>query len=435
MRRLADPAGRNRRRRKSEKQRVKAGLPHRVEYFHQVDDPYSHLAAQLLQPLLDTYDIELHTHLVSGPRGDNAPEPELLLQYARYDCAVVAPHYNLEFPEVAQAPSIELSRKAAGILAASDPAAFPQLAVTVGAALWAGDVKQMHELGRRVGLASEEETAQTVARGNQRLSDLGHYSGAMFHYGEEWYWGVDRLYHLENRLAELRARRTSGRQLLLPRPGVEHGSLTDDGSLTLEIYPSLRSPYTSIIFDRAVEVARAMKVKLDIKPVLPMVMRGAPVTRQKGLYIMSDTAREGETLGLRWGRACDPIGEPVRRAYSLYPWAREQGRGIALLSSFLQAAFFDGVNTNSTAGMRQVVKNAGLDWEHASRIIGKPGWEEELEANRLRMYEFGLWGVPSFRVLDEEGRVLLACWGQDRLWLVARVLQDAIRQREEARWL
>ena len=23
----------------------------------------------------------------------------------------------------------------------------------------------------------------------------------MFHYGGEWYWGVDRLYHLEQRLA------------------------------------------------------------------------------------------------------------------------------------------------------------------------------------------------------------------------------------------
>ena len=28
-------------------------------------------------------------------------------------------------------------------------------------------------------------------------------SGAMFHYGGEWYWGVDRLYLLERRLAEL----------------------------------------------------------------------------------------------------------------------------------------------------------------------------------------------------------------------------------------
>ena len=30
---------------RAERERVKAGLPHTLEYFHQVDDAYSHLAA------------------------------------------------------------------------------------------------------------------------------------------------------------------------------------------------------------------------------------------------------------------------------------------------------------------------------------------------------------------------------------------------------
>ena len=30
---------------RAERQRVKSGLPHRLEYFHQVDDAYSHLAS------------------------------------------------------------------------------------------------------------------------------------------------------------------------------------------------------------------------------------------------------------------------------------------------------------------------------------------------------------------------------------------------------
>ena len=82
MRRMADPERRSRRRQKLEQRRRKSGRPHRVEYFHQVEDAYSHLAAQLLQPLLDTYEIELVTQLVAGPSGKNAPEPELLLDYA-----------------------------------------------------------------------------------------------------------------------------------------------------------------------------------------------------------------------------------------------------------------------------------------------------------------------------------------------------------------
>jgi 2-hydroxychromene-2-carboxylate isomerase len=45
------------------------------------------------------------------------------------------------------------------------------------------------------------------------------------------------------------------------------------------------------------------------------------------------------------------------------------------------------------------------------------------------MYEAGLWGVPSFRLLDPAGEPLLSTWGQDRLWLVAQTLRDALAPR------
>ena len=68
---------------------------------------------------------------------------------------------------------------------------------------------------------------------------------------------------------------------------------------------------------------------------------------KKGKYIFTDAAREARALGLDWGDFYDPIGNPVRNGYSLYPWAVRQGRGTELLSSFLRAAFFDGINTNT----------------------------------------------------------------------------------------
>ena len=73
------------RHRKVEQARVKAAAPHRVHYFHQVDEGYSYLAAQMLERLADRYEIELHCHMVRGQEGKNAPEPELLTQLARAD--------------------------------------------------------------------------------------------------------------------------------------------------------------------------------------------------------------------------------------------------------------------------------------------------------------------------------------------------------------
>ncbi len=50
---------RDKRRRKEEARRAKAGEPHRVEYFHQVDDPCSYLAVQVLPAFCERYNLEL----------------------------------------------------------------------------------------------------------------------------------------------------------------------------------------------------------------------------------------------------------------------------------------------------------------------------------------------------------------------------------------
>ena len=431
MTRLSRPQRWEKRRAQSEKQRIKAGHPHVVEYFHQVDDGYSHLAAQVLPALAARYDIELVCHLVSGPEGKNVPEPELLLGLSRYDAFHVAPDYGLEFPRHEAAPDPTLVKMAGTILAAQDDTGFIDCVAEVGRLLWAGDERGLKALAEQRGSATQAQADAKIESGTARRHKLQHYSGAMFYYGQEWYWGVDRLYHLEQRLAELGIDRQPGQAMVMPRPDVDVAQLRDDGSLTLEVYPSLRSPYSAISFDRAVKLAQDSGVKLVVRPVLPMVMRGVPATRQKGMYIFGDAAREAWEAGVPYGNFSDPIGEPVRRCYSLHTWACEQGKGNELLSSFFNCAFVTGVNTNNDKGLKTVVEKAGLDWEQARRIVGQPGWESVLEANRLAMYEAGLWGVPSFRLLDDKGEQLLALWGQDRLWLFAREIQRQLAGRAD----
>jgi 2-hydroxychromene-2-carboxylate isomerase len=87
------------------------------------------------------------------------------------------------------------------------------------------------------------------------------------------------------------------------------------------------------------------------------------------------------------------------------------------------------VNTNNDRGLRKVVEAAGLDWAAAQPHREDNTWQAQLEANRQTMYEAGLWGVPSFRLLDPAGEPLLSTWGQDRLWLVAHTLRDALAPR------
>ncbi len=428
MSRISRPTSTEARHAKAEQIRVKAGAPHRVDYFHQVDEGYSDLTAQVLERFAQRYDIELHCHLVRGQEGKNAPEPEMLASLARYEAHLIAPGYGLCFPQRPDPPEPEHVVVATQILAAQSSEDFPRVVAAVSAALWQGDDAALKRLAVAHGSASADAAAAAVSAGTEKRKALRHYSGAMFYYGGEWYWGVDRLYHLEMRLAALGADRSPGESLIAPRPDMDLAGHTDQGRYTLELYASLRSPYTAVIFDRAVAFAQHAGVELKLRPVLPMVMRGVPATREKGMYIFMDAAREARVAGVPYGNFYDPIGDPARRCYALYPWAASQGKGVELCSSFLRHAFALGVNINNDRGLRKVVEAAGLDWGAAQAHREDTAWEALLEDNRQTMYAAGLWGVPSFRLLNPAGEALLATWGQDRLWLVAHTLRDALQK-------
>jgi len=97
--RVANTEEINKRRAAFESRRLAEGRAHVVEYFHQVDDPYSHLMAQVIAQFAARYDIEIVPHLIRATGGRNQPEQDKLAVWARRDCALVAPHYGLSFPE------------------------------------------------------------------------------------------------------------------------------------------------------------------------------------------------------------------------------------------------------------------------------------------------------------------------------------------------
>jgi len=409
---------------KFETQRKAAGAAHRVEYFHQLDDPYSHLTAQVLARFAARYDIELVPHLVRVSGGKHQPELEKLATWARADACMVAPHFDLSFPDGAgTVPDATFQSSAARALCSKSDAEFVAAIADVSAAQWNGGAS-----GLTSDLATEAEASTALDEGSARLQELGHYSGAMFYYGGEWYWGVDRLFHLEQRLMDLGLRRDKGADYLVPRPEIDVSGV-DASNLMLHFYPSFNSPYTSIIYDKTIETAKACNIHLAHKPVLPMIMRGVAASQSKVRYIMLDTKREADFFGVPFGPFVTPIGTPTRKAYSLLPWARSQGKDVDLLRTLLRHAWSEARPLYKTAAMRKAVEEAGLNWTEASTIIGDEAWKHETERNQDEMVEgMGLWGVPSYRLSGPGDEPDLAVWGQDRLWLIAaEIKRRAVR--------
>ena len=351
----------NKQRKKFERGRMSNSEAHKVEFFHDPSDPYSQLLEKVLPRFAENYKIELITHLVSPPDDAAAPERAKLTEYSKMDAMRLAKKAGIEF-EIQDRPP-----------------------------------------------------AQNTSVADALREKLGHYLGATLYYGGEWYWGLDRLHYLEDRLTALGVRKDGVSGPIYTPPVMPAGSGKTDTEL--HWYLSFRSPYSAIVRSRVKALANAYGAELKIRFVLPMVMRGLPVPPAKKKYIPLDTAREARRLGVPFGKVMDPVGKPVELGYSLLPWAIEKGRGYEFANAFLTCVWSEGTNAGSKSGIQKITERAGLDWSEAKGIIGNEDWRAIAEANRLEMMERGIWGVPSFRVGDT------ITWGQDRLWVIEHALQ------------
>lgn len=406
---------------KAEKHRLASGRPHQVHYFHQVDDPYSHLVAQALPRFLARYNIELTPHVVSPPPDSAAPEREKLVAHSRVDAALLAQRHSLNFTDQKKQPDMESCLQAThALVAAIEAGQFAELASAVGQWLWATDGSQpWPELCNALKPVSSLDVKTHIAQSDAMREKLGHYLGGMLYYEGEWYWGIDRLYHLEQRLQELGAQRSGVFGLLFPADDSLANAKPLNNPPDIDFFFSFRSPYSAIVAPRIFELGRLTGAKVNLRFVLPMVMRGLPVPKVKREYIVYDTAREAHVRGIAFGRLNDPVGKPTERGLALIPFAEQHGKGQEFVLAFMQGVWAEGIDAGSDKGLRKIVERAGLPWIRAQAALLDDAWWDTAQTNREELFAAGLWGVPSFKA----GNTML--WGQDRLWAVHDALKTS----------
>ncbi len=356
-----------------------------VHYFHQPDDPYSELLAGYLPTLRSRYAVSVVSHVVPPP--DVAAAPDL----ARLS-----------------AWSLRDAKRLASVLPAPTPL----------------DGTVAHVLPASV---------TALAEGAALRKKLGHYLGGTLYFEGEWYWGVDRLHYLEARLSEAGLRVTPHEKqnpvpFIVPPRELQFQPIkvTASPRPVIHFYCSLRSPYTYLAARRVRELAAHYGAELQLRFVLPMVMRGLPVPLPKRLYILRDAKREADRLGQAFGMVVDPVGKPVEYGLALLHVAIQTGRGSALLESFLEGVFAQGLDASSSRGLNQIAERAGFSPSEIEATLDNESWRTVAEANRSDMLARGIWGVPSFRV--NESPLL---WGQDRLWMLEEDLIAALREHTE----
>lgn len=377
-------------------------------------DPFGLPLLQALLELQERFRVRFQLHTVWQQDDEIFPEPALWHKWAQQDAINLAKLYNFTPSCRPTSPSnIELMSATTRLLNTEKTDEGLSTAARILTDLWSSSAPSEQAL------EPSDHHNQSLLENEKLLRRLGHYQGSMTFYLGEWFWGVDRLDHLEHSLTAQGLNRDTAAAKTYTRTWAD---LTNDAirlpdhapasDTALEIFFSIRSPYSYLGLERAIQLAEAWNIPLHLRPVLPMVMRGLSVPDAKKWYIFHDTKREASKLGLPYGFVADPLGPGVERCYALFEYARSLGREIEYMRTYARAVNAEGIRSETDAGLKLIVERAGLEWHKAKALLDDQSWREWAEVNRQAMYDCGLWGVPSFRYGE------VTCWGQDRLWVI-----------------
>lgn len=392
--------------------------PRTVRVFLELDDPYSYLLAHYLPALEQSFDIELEIRLCEALGEGYKPRPDMLAEYAALDCERLAMELGIPFLDKGKSPPVEHRKALLESLAGNQDDTLDAIEH-----YWRGDTEA---ISRRVTGSESSGKADPLVQANSKLlAKLGHYNSATMHYAGEWYWGVDRLHYLVERLQSLGAARTD-------KPGPRLASIQQAMQVNLpvappssaselpplELFHSFRSPYSYLALQRVIAIADAFGLELRIRPVLPMVMRGLQVPKRKLLYILKDACREARRMDIPFGRISDPVGSATERSLAVFFYAVEEKRERDFVLNVGEAIWSQAVDVATDKGMRKVTEQTGLFWPGVLDAMQDDDWRARAEANRDAMMESGSWGVPTLRIGE------FVTWGQDRDWLLVRHLEE-----------
>lgn len=422
---LTSPRLRTIRRGWFEFKRILTRSPRTIHVFLRAADPYSYLVACSLPDFVREHRLRIRLHTVLDLPAEMMPRPDLLEAYSRLDAARVGRQNGCKFSGESRPPATDLIRAATALLlqceTEPEPSGMDRAARTLHA-LWNNDREFFANLPRTDSeLTAEHRNA--LKKNEELLSRLGHYNSAMIYYGGEWYWGIDRLWHLSKRLSRAAKTNNAPPASTAGAAGLTTAQPSERNTETrIDLYYSFRSPYSYLVLSRAFAFIDRHGLKLNVKPVLPMVMRGLAVPRAKRFYILKDAGREAERNEIPFGRVADPLGVGVERCMAGFACARKHSREREFLLAASQMIWSEGVDVATDRGLAAVVERAGLDWVEFQSYLKNEDWRQMAEKNQEDLFSIGLWGVPSLHLKDTDTIV----WGQDRF----EILEDAVQRRQ-----
>jgi len=190
----------------------------------------------------------------------------------------------------------------------------------------------------------------------------------------------------------------------------------------VDVFWSYQSPYCYFALDRILQLGKLKNVQVELKLVLPGVLRNPEVFYDTPLveqgYFNLDTHRTAEFLGLPYGEARPyPIefqpgtlfrateNQPrIFKLYYLSAAANEMGRGWAFLNQVTRL-IWDGnrKDWHEANALQEAIKKAGINYAELIKLSteNREKYKIEFGRNHDQLLETGHNGVPTFAFNNE----------------------------------
>lgn len=432
----------------AEKKRKLKKSPHLVRVYLRLNDASSYLLLQVLKDLGERYPIEYEFRTILNLQSEMYPSPSLWEKNAFSDGQYLANLYSLDFPSQPPESSPERDvQLTAQLLHWELQPGYLDNALQLFHAYWNDDKTQIKRIVDNDICLHSECYQHHMKQNENLLKESGNYLTAMLHYGGEWYWGLDRLEHLEQRLNKMGLNQKQTQTVLFNKSyqqscerkqliaqkdlstqalsASKHSALKNSALTPIELFWSIRSPYSYLGLVQAIQLAEQYQIPLVVKPVLPMVMRRMEVPKNKRFYIITDSKREADKHGIKFGKLADPLGAGVERCYALFDYASSEGKANAYLESYARGVWSEGIRSETDSGIKTIIERVGLSWEKAKPLLQQDSWRVWAQRNLAELYANDQWGVPSIKYGN------LAVFGQDRIDRIEQAITENINANEK----
>ena len=399
--------------------------PHQVIVWIRLNDPYSYLLIQALPRFLEHFSVQLIVKILPFQ------EPSHTFSHDVRDAWYLAQFHQLHFHDF-QSPSEENCFVASQLLLANrhlPTADFLFLAKQVLSCLWEHQSHKLSTLVLRFRQLAASTTQHKMLGALREFQRHGQVKSAQLYYQGEWYWGLDDLSDLGDRLTAI------GLNQLLHQFQLNSDSIYQDNDYLINDWEQLATirtqkysldyffrfddPLSYIYLTPLIALAEHYQLKLQLKPILNHAV--SPIEWHTQLHRY---ARLAEKYRLAFGEVCLPNEQGINICCALFHYGQQHGNADKITQALLTAIWAEGKDVTHLPHLQALLKASHCDIPQLKKYLKSVQSSPQIERYTVEWAALEVYESPSFYL---QGHRRLVFSGAHRLWAIEMAIVDNMK--------